>query len=212
MAARGKRAVDHERVALQAKAWELRQKGWTQGRIAKEVGIDQGTVSRWLDAVEQRELARLASKVNRAKAFQNGVLEHLLNESLDAWERSKQPRRRITEKQGEAIQGLDGKTLKGPNGEDLREPPQQVTEVIARDGAPEYLDRAFASLAQLRKLWGLDVAPKLNDESGPKAFSAIVARMRANAARHDAERKPTPTPKPQPETTARADDPETPKE
>lgn len=181
----GNRAKDQTLVALQARAWQLRCKGWTLERIAREVGRDVSNVCRWLEAIEEKELARLSSTVARAKARQNAVLEHLLDESLQAWERSKAPRKRVTIREGAVVKGVDGSELQTPDGKPIRGPSQEGVELIDRDGEPAYLDRAFVALTQIRKLWGLDVEPKPNDEGGPLSYAAIVQRMKVNAQKAD---------------------------
>ena len=35
------------------RAWELRQQGWSQCRIAEELGVTQGAVSQWLERVRE---------------------------------------------------------------------------------------------------------------------------------------------------------------
>src|SRR5688572_27286415 len=35
------------------RAWELHRQGWSQSQIAAEVGVSQGTVSRWLHQVRE---------------------------------------------------------------------------------------------------------------------------------------------------------------
>lgn len=42
---------DRENRRLQA--WELRQQGWSQRRIAIELGVTQGAVSQWLKRAQQ---------------------------------------------------------------------------------------------------------------------------------------------------------------
>lgn len=173
-------AEDHAATAAKCRAWSLRIRGWTQERIGHELGVDQGTISRWLAQVEREELARLRESVEAQKAHQSAVLDHILDESLQAWERSKQPRSRVRKAQdGPTKLGEDGRPVgPGPDG-------QTVTEVTNRDGSVEYLDRALATLAHKRRLWGLDVAEK-SQESGPGAFSDVMRRVKSQAARFEA--------------------------
>ena len=39
---------DQARERRRLRAWELHQQGWSQGQIAKALGITQGAVSQWL--------------------------------------------------------------------------------------------------------------------------------------------------------------------
>jgi predicted transcriptional regulator len=167
------------------RAWDLRQRGWSQRRIAGELSISQGTVSRLLDAIERRELARLSKRVERQKVEQTYQLDHIIDEALDAWERSKKPRVKTGKRSGGGKLGTGEST---------------VSEVIQREGEPAFLDRALGALDRKRSLWGLD-APKARpkDEESGLSVSAIAARLQQADAAYDAEPDPTPTP---PEETA----------
>ena len=49
------------REARRFRAWELKQKGWTQTRIAEALGVTSGAVSQWLKAVREHGLEALYS-------------------------------------------------------------------------------------------------------------------------------------------------------
>jgi len=169
----------------QAKAWSLRQRGWAQDRIAESLGVHQSQISRWLDVTNRRELARLSKHVERQKVTQTAWLEHIFDEALQAWERSKQPRARVTRRQGEApeILGKDGKVIgRG------KSPEQTATQHEQRDGDPVHLQTAMQAARELRRLWGLD-APKEEKGGGGPSFADVLARMKASAARYDAKGK-----------------------
>jgi hypothetical protein len=139
-------------AARETRAWRMRSRGWTQHRIADELGMEQGSVSRMLDRIETRELKRLSGSVGRVKAVQNAQLEHAIEESMDAWHRSKNPRKRAARK--EATAGGSGS---GPD-EGQAGDSVQTTEVIERDGDPAHLYCAMGAMDRQRSLWGLDVA------------------------------------------------------
>lgn len=132
--------------------WELRQKGWSQVRIAAHLELDQSTVSKILKRVSERALSELGDEVVNTKLTQVRVLEHIADEALQAWEASKQNNRIVTQKvvrPGEGAKGLDG------------QPPQpSPTEVTQRvedkDGDPRYLETAMKALADVRKILGAD--------------------------------------------------------
>lgn len=50
------------REARRFRAWELKQKGWTQTRIAEALGVSPGAVSQWFKAVREQGLAALYSR------------------------------------------------------------------------------------------------------------------------------------------------------
>jgi transposase len=50
------------REARRFRAWELKQKGWNQTRIAEALGVTPGAVSQWFSAVREGGLAALHSR------------------------------------------------------------------------------------------------------------------------------------------------------
>jgi predicted transcriptional regulator len=70
-------------------AWQLRIKGWTTTRIAQELQIQQPAVSKILQRVEARAIKQLDAEIGGFKVRQATQLEHMLDEALQAWEKSK---------------------------------------------------------------------------------------------------------------------------
>ncbi len=69
---------------------------------------------------------------------------------MAAWEESKKPQKSLTTKHGPSGEsGEPGKVLESHS--TLRD----------QDGDPRYLEQARQALADIRKLWGLDAAKKL---------------------------------------------------
>lgn len=177
--------------AVKAIAWKLRERGRTLGAIARELAVDESTVSRWLGDLNRAAWKRLTGDVAHAKVFQDRVLGYLLEETLDAWERSKQPRMRVREiKTPDDDQGDPTKTTMRPG--------EKVTEVIQQTGDVAYTDRALAILAAQRKLWGLDVAERPND-AGPETYAERLAAIKARSARFTQQTRETPADAPKPE-------------
>jgi DNA-binding MarR family transcriptional regulator len=166
------------RTAEQTRAWELRQHGWTQRRIAAELGHDQGTISRWLDAIERRELARLSRNVERLKVTQTQVLEHIADEALQAWERSKKPHTKAVEKTGPKLFRPDGSPASGS---------ARVVEATERDGDPVHLQVALQALDRLRRVWGIDAPPLRPKDDGHDGlnFASVIQRLKENAAAYE---------------------------
>jgi len=151
--------VEHER-----KAWAFRCRGWSQNRIAAELGLSQPGVCKMLGRIESRELKRLTKNVERLKVSQNGQLEHVIEEAVDAWHRSKTPKKRAARRTTADDGQGDGQ---GGGGE------VQTTEIIERDGDPSHLYCAMVAMGNQRSLWGLDVMPALSE---PAASVAELAR------------------------------------
>ena len=154
-------------VQRQARAWELRQRGWTQFRIAKELGCNQGTVSRLLARVYKRALARLDKHAARERAVQVEQLNHVVDESLEAWERSKKPRKRSSRRTGGAGKGAGDAT---------------TIEAQERDGDPVFLSTAMQAMDRIRQLLALDVSIAKEDASGVDLRSALLAAEAADAS------------------------------
>lgn len=102
---------------------ELRLKGWTQVRIAVEVGVSQRVVCRDLQVIEQdwKELA--ARDIGTIKALANARYEMLLEENLAAYERS--------------VGDRDTKTMK-----DDGESQEKVLRTESSPGDPRFLHNA----------------------------------------------------------------------
>lgn len=124
-------AREHER-----RAWELRTRGWSQTRIGAELSLDQSTISKALQRVSARVLAELRPQVEAMKAEQTAQLEHLLDEAVQAWERSRRPK----------VTTADGDDVK--------------TVTLETAGEPRFLAEARALLTSIRDLWGLDAPAK----------------------------------------------------
>lgn len=160
----------HERVEKQATAWALRTKGWTETRIAAQLEIDQSTVSRWLKAIAARVLRDLDDEARTELVVLLGQLHHVADEALQAWERSKKPKKRGSQRTG----GKDGK----PGA-------TSTTEVIERDGDPAHLQTYHATFDRIVKLLALEdrFRPKSADdeERGLTLAAALAAAEQVDA-------------------------------
>lgn len=125
-------------LAREVEAWDWRCKGLSHSRIAAKLGVTRRAIGIILDRVEARELERLAKSVERIKTVQNGQLEHIIDESFQAWRKSKKPRSRAVEKE------VDGEKA-------------TQTEALEQTGDPRHLATAMSAMDRQRSLWGLDV-------------------------------------------------------
>ena len=153
-------------IENETKAWQLRCRGWVQTRIAAHLGISQPAISKILKRVELRELKKLTVSVERLKVVQSGQLDHVVEESLDAWHRSKEPRKRAASRDGGSGPGAGGKVT--------------TSEIIERDGDPALLYCSMQALAHQRSLWGLDVSPALREPAASVAQLAKDLLIRAS--------------------------------
>ena len=145
----------HARLRTRARrVLELATLGWSQHRIAAEVGISQAAVSKMLARMEGRLLREWAATVDRQKVRQTLRLEYLVAEAIRAWEQSKTDRTRRRQRKTHAGAGGTGAT---------------IAEIVTENqhGDPRYLDDARKALADARRLWGLD-APQNVDVRAPR--------------------------------------------
>jgi DNA-binding CsgD family transcriptional regulator len=124
-------------LAREAQIWALRLKGHTQVRIAGELGIHQGTVSKILGRVSTRVARQLHREIAQRKAEQVFQLEHVAQEAMEAWERSK---RAATVVQKRTAAGED----------------TTIMDVTSQVGDPRFLETAIAALADIRKVLDMD--------------------------------------------------------
>jgi predicted transcriptional regulator len=64
------------------RAWDLRQQGWTERRIAEDLGITQQRVSQILKVEEARALEHLKGTIENHKARQTAVLEDTIDRAI----------------------------------------------------------------------------------------------------------------------------------
>lgn len=142
----------------EAQAWKLRQRLWTEQRIADELGVHVSTVSRMLDRVERRLAEQLKNESLPIKARQTAQLQEIAAEAFAAWERSKldaELERTVSEEvnladeataeMGFVIPGVKVKTTQERKGQ---------------TGDPALLDKAMKALADIRAIWGLETPKK----------------------------------------------------
>lgn len=168
MAARPPKEVTAEN---ERRAWELRQKGWKEQRIADELEVNVSSVSRMLKRVESRLAKEFTESAARIKARQTAQLEHIHEEALEQWERScldAEITRTVTKR-------VESKP-KGRRDDDAEEDEEvtsteeflveKTTEIRGQSGNAALLAQAREALSDIRDIWGLN-APKTQELSGP---------------------------------------------
>jgi predicted transcriptional regulator len=150
---------------------ELTVLGWSQHRIAADLGISQPAVSKILKRIELRMLREFTGTVERQKVRHSLRLEHLFGEAMQAWEHSKSDTTRRRQRKSEGEDGRRAGT---------------VAEIVVENqhGDPRYLDEARKALADHRKLWGLDAPQKMDVRASSNPYEAMSeADLREELAR-----------------------------
>lgn len=154
------------------KAWSLRTKGMTLEAVAAEMGMSISGVSRMLTRVRERKSRELHESIEGWKAEQTEMLMNIVSEMSAAWEKSKkQGVLRITSKAGKKAAGGQAAT------------PDEVTnkEALLSAGDPQYIDRAIAALAEVRKIngWDAPIKTALTNPEGDKeaTFAGMLDSM-----------------------------------
>lgn len=71
------------------RAWRMRVRGFTEQRIADELGVSQPAVHLMLERAEKAQLGEMVGEALPIKRRQTAQLEYLQEEAMLAWERSK---------------------------------------------------------------------------------------------------------------------------
>lgn len=131
---------------LEQQVWTLLSKGKTPTAIGQEVGIARESVHRLIRRVERRYRESILVTVDELKSKHARALSAVVEEALEAFERSKQPAhlvRRTTGKKG-------GITL--ADGSDAALSEKQVETQV---GDVRYLTEARGALTDIRKIYGI---------------------------------------------------------
>jgi len=186
-------------VERETTAWRMACAGKSQSEIAEHLGITQPAVSQILKRVSTRVLKDLDGSVARQKVIQDVRLEHIYAESMEAWAKSKTPKKKSKRKKLTAglsptqlAQLPDGVALPGRNGAPLTLREETTDEACTSDGNFLFLQTALMALADKRKLWGIDAPKKVDlvDQRRPLeklTDEELLARARENAALLEAD-------------------------
>lgn len=166
-----RRTKTAQRIQRRTDAWELRCQGWTQTRIAQQLGVTQATISRDLKWASQRALADLTAVVEQTKREQVHQLERIADEALQSWERSKANYKSVS------------KTVKGTRSDGEGTEESTTTKVEERAGDVRYLNTAMGALSDIRKILGADapIAVDLEVDDLDAAIRRELARMAAQS-------------------------------
>jgi len=152
------------------RAWELRQKLWTQERIALELGITQAGVSKMLLRLNKRYLEQITEQIDAYKAEQVAQLSHIADEAMQSWQQSKQPEKAVS--QVKATGKGRGAFGKGDDG-------RVTTQVKEKSGDPRFLSAAMTAMADIRKILALDAPIHLDHTSKGEQVGSGEEALRA---------------------------------
>lgn len=154
-------------IEREKKVWHMRIRGATYERIAEELGITFGGVSRILSRLHERYKARNMDSMVKMRQEQIGELTNIADEAYAAWERSKKTK---VIKKKRAV-GKDGKFIGGM---------QSTEETYEQEGDPRYLQVYMKAKEDLRKITGAD-APQKHEHTGKNGAAIQVEQTQISA-------------------------------
>lgn len=157
--------------AREEMALALRAKGYTEARIARELGLSPSSVHEALvRALDKRKLLT-DEELLRAKHEQTIILEHKIEEAVDAWEKSKRnaETERVVEKSlGKALGEEEGQ----PHGGRLKRTRREPLE--AGERADEETEGNWETV-DLESIPGYFYDPETGEETLPEERAGIMA-------------------------------------
>jgi hypothetical protein len=138
--------------------------------VAAKYGCHKSWVSAITRKVDRWLVPQFMGDIREIKCQHTERLLHIVCEAMGAWERSKQPKVRISHKRGE-----DGKlTVDGIT----REP---------QAGNPTFLATAMKALEDIRKVWGADAPVRVEVDGEIRVAGRSLEEARAELAQQMAE-------------------------
>ena len=118
------------------RAWDLRvNHAWTQQRIAAEIGVSHSAVDA-ISRLARRVTKQLEAEVRSEIVRQLAILNHIVDEAMQAWEASK-------------AGSVEQETTRGPGGRFV-----ETTTWRSSCGESEYLQQVMAALDAERRAVG----------------------------------------------------------
>lgn len=164
---KGKNREDQLRI--EAQVWAYRtQNGMTHARIAELTGMERSGVTRMLQRLSRRVTEKLNDEIVEERIAQLEVHRKIVDEAIQAWERSKNPARTVTQRTP-----TDGQQPE-PQEEQPEQPRRRgrprggsgYTMIRAenQEGDPRYLSSAMDAMERIRKILGMDQNTNFNIE------------------------------------------------
>jgi predicted transcriptional regulator len=169
-----------ETADRRARAWRRRLEGWSQQRIATELGVSQQMVSKMLRKLERQLAQQFTAEVSEARARQTAQLERTYMLLMEQWERSCEDTERVNTTTGRTAVFADGRAV---------ELPALIATTRERQcGNPALIGQALAALQAIRRIWGLE-APTRHELAGPACGPIRIVEVDADGIRRDLDAK-----------------------
>jgi predicted transcriptional regulator len=174
----GRKLHKAQRIEKMRQAWELAQSGTPQQKIAADLGISQGQVSKYLSLIGRIAMDRLAERAmfSRILALDHAEVQYF--EAMQAFERSKRSRKKQTAKKSMTPTSTAGSMKEEASGG------QSTLEVIDRDGDPAWIGKAMDAIRLHVDLIERFV-PTESDETDDAGDGTVAGALIAEAERRN---------------------------
>ena len=158
---------DREQISI----WYLQ--GWTQARIAEEIGLSRTQITYDLRAIQKQWIKNTTFALDEYKGKELAKIDHVEAEAWLAWEKSKEQfkQQHIVAKGIKKIIDDDG------NQKDQAVTVDKSTQIEDQYGNPRYLDLVMTCIERRCKMLGID-APQKHEVTGkngsPIEFSKVA--------------------------------------
>lgn len=151
-----------EPTARQWAIYEAVTRGGSYRTVGAEFSVSHSAVALTCGKIDDLLALQYMDKIRRLRARHTQTLEVIVDEAMQAWERSKSLA--ITETvETEGITQTDGTS--SPTG--LQKKRRQEKQLF---GDSSYLSEARAALADIRKIWAADKNPKIVELEGEEEY------------------------------------------
>ena len=196
---------------LERRAWDLRTRCFSHDAIATELGVTQETVVRMLKRVCDRLAIAFEAQILQMRTEQTSQLMYIAREALSMWERASRDELSPNPLEGEGrvskIPQTCGEVPSEPSDQshssdqsDSSTPPLlcSSTPPLLRSSSStrhpaSYLKVALKALADVRAIWGMEAAKKMEVNAEQPQVKAIIGitleEMRAAHANAMQDRK-----------------------
>ena len=166
----GNRPPEELAEARAQRAWELRQQGWTEARIAADLGITQQAVSKALRKITKELAAEFKDRAEEIKAEHTARLEQIADMAMQAFAASQQDAVCITTKTGRMH--VDKEGTKTPLHDEV------TASREGQAGDPRFLAQAREALGDIRTIWGADAPTEVKiEESATVSIVRVPTKM-----------------------------------
>lgn len=177
----GPKFTKEQREWIKTECWTLRvRERLTVRQIAARLGengfeVSYSQVSRYLKSISNAASKEMADSVEQYRIEVHATLEYVLQQALDQWRKSLEPEQLVSETRRE-IESRRTNTEGEPEmvGDAEVTTKQQVKE---KTGNVAFLREARATLKDLRDLWGMDEASKLDITTKGEQLSKSVKEL-----------------------------------